>query len=469
MLRLLADGPAHPTRREFLRLGLLGGVGLTTPSLASLPRAMGPGAGKARSVLVVFASGGQSQIDMWDMKPDAPVEVRGVFKPIATSVPGTRVCEHLPRVARLMDRCTLVRSMAHDDLDHGSACYLALTGQFHPRKSSNPPPRPTDYPTLGAIVRRLRPASRLPHSAVHLNAPLLVPEEPSPGQFGGFLGKAYDPLHLGDLRDGAAELRGLEPRDELPAVRLDRRRSLLGNLEDYSRRFEADGPLDLSIRQRQAYQLLSTPACRTAFDLTREPLALRERYGMHRAGQACLLGRRLVEAGVPYVNVFFNVNIRGQDKAPDDADAYGWDTHNDIFESLEDHLLPRFDATFSVLLEDLEARGLLDTTLVICMGEFGRAPRVALEKTFAGSTPGRKHWAACYSLLMAGAGVARGKVLGASDRLGAYPASPSYSPGDVAATVFHALGIDPAGHYRDALDRPYRIAEGKPIAGVYGP
>jgi hypothetical protein len=467
LLRFLADGPGSPTRRELLRLGLLGG-GFTSSAFASAPRSAGPGAGKAKSVLVVFASGGQSQIDLWDMKPLAPAEVRGVFRPVVTSVPGLQICEHLPRVARLMDRCTLVRSMSHDDLDHGSACYLALTGQRHPIKSSNPPPRPTDYPTIGALVRRMRPASRLPYSAVHLNGPLLVPEMVGPGQNGGFLGQAYEPLQLGDLREGAAELRGLEPRDELPAVRLDRRRSLLQNLEHYRRGLDDPGTLDVSARRRQAYELLSTPECRSAFDLTREPLALRRRYGLHRAGQACLLARRLVEAGVPYVTAFFNASIRGQDKAPGDTEAYGWDTHNDIFEALEGHLLPRFDATFSVLLEDLEQRGLLDTTLVVCMGEFGRAPRVALERTFAGSTPGRKHWAACYSLLMAGAGVARGKVLGASDRYGAYPASQSYSPGDVAATIFHALGMDPEGHYRDALDRPIRLAEGRPIWGVYG-
>jgi hypothetical protein len=358
--------------------------------------------------------------------------------------------------------------MSHDDLDHGSACYLALTGQFHPRKSSNPPPRPTDYPTLGALVQRIRPIPRLPHSAIHLNGPLLVPDVPSPGQFGGFLGRGVEPLQLGDVREGVSELRGLEPRDDLPDVRLDRRRSLLRNLEAYRRGLEMDrAALDANIHRRLAYELLAAPECRSAFDLTREPHSIRERYGLHSAGQACLLARRLVEAGVPYINVFFNPSIRGQDHAPDDTDVYGWDTHNDIFEALKDHLLPRFDQTFSVLLEDLEQRGLLDSTLVVCMGEFGRAPIVALEKRFAGSTPGRKHWPACYSIVMAGAGVARGKIVGTSDRLAAYPASASYSPADLAATLFHALGIDPEEHYRDTLDRPIRLTEGRPIRGVY--
>src|SRR5262249_42905404 len=298
--------------------------------------------------------------------------------------------------------------------------------------------------------------------------PLLVPEVVAPGQYGGLLGRAHEPLTLGDVRDGVADLRGLEPRDDLPAVRLDRRRSLLADLgRDQGKAGAgtlAGGP---SGRPEEAQELLASPATRTAFDLSREPLVLRERYGLHRAGQACLLGRRLVEAGVPYVTVFFNPSIRGQDKAPDDTDAYGWDTHNDVFDALKDHLLPRFDATFSTLLEDLEGRGLLDTTLVVCMGEFGRAPLVALEKTFAGSTPGRKHWAATYSIVMAGAGVRGGKVLGASDKRGAYPATVAYSPADVTATLFSALGINPHSHYRDALDRPFPVADGKVIRGVY--
>jgi hypothetical protein len=457
-----------PSRREWLRLSALGGLGLASGSLEASARPSAPGFGKAKSVLIVFASGGQSQIDTWDPKPDAPEEVRGIFRPIATRVTGVRICEHLPKVARIADRYCILRTLSHDDLDHGSACYAALTGRFHARKSSNPPPRPDDQPTMGAIVRRLRPHARLPYSAVHLNGPLLIPEVVGPGQFGGLLGRVHEPLTLGDVRDSAAELRGLAPRDELPAVRLSRRRSLLADLEGYRRKLEADVlSSDVSVRRKQAHDLLSAPGTRAAFDLSHEPLALRERYGLHRAGQACLLGRRLIEAGVPYVLVFFNPSVRGQDKAPDDTDVYGWDTHNDVFDALKDHLLPRFDATFSTLLLDLEQRGLLETTLVVCMGEFGRAPLVALEKTFAGSSPGRKHWAATYSIVMAGARVRGGKVLGASDRRGAYPATVAYGPGDVAATIFSALGVDPHGHYRDALDRPFQVAEGRLIRGVY--
>jgi hypothetical protein len=468
VLRFLADSPGPISRREWLRVGSLGGLGL-----AALPARAGtaptPGFGKARSVLIVFASGGQSQLDTWDPKPAAPAEVRGAFRPIRTTVPGLHVCEHLPHVARLAHLYTVLRSVSHDDLDHGSACYLALTGQFHPRKSSNPPPRPSDYPTLAAVLKRVRPADGLPYTAAHVNGPLLVPDEVSPGQYGGFLGRSSEPLLVGDVTRQAGALRGVGAPPELPPVRLARRRALLRSLEGYRRDLERDpAALGRNALLRQAYDLLAAPHFRRAFDLSREPVALRRRYGLHRSGQACLLGRRLVEAGVPLVTVFFNHTIRGQDHDPGHTDSYGWDTHNDIFEALKIHSLPRFDQSFAALLEDLQARGLLDTTLVVCMGEFGRAPLVAREKRFAGSSPGRKHWAAVYSIVLAGAGVARGAVVGGSDRHGAYPVSHALGPGDVAATLFAALGIDPAGHYHDPHGRPYRIAEGRPIQALYG-
>ncbi|MFO0878061.1 MAG: DUF1501 domain-containing protein [Gemmataceae bacterium] len=462
MLRLFH--PHRLSRREWLWLGALPGLAMPTLRAAPAPS----GVSRARSVLVVFASGGQSQLETWDPKPDAPVEIRGQFGTIPTTVPGTRLGEHLPRLARLAHRYAIVRSMAHDDLDHGSACYLALTGRFHARKSSNPLPRPTDSPALGAIVRRLRRGDRLPYSAVQLNGPLLVPEIPSAGQYGGILGRGHEPLALGDVRDGASELAGLEPRDEIPPVRLDRRRTLLQHLEQFARALERDrAALDHDVRRRQAYELMASPSTRALFDLSREAHSVRERYGLHRAGQACLLARRLVEAGVPHITVFFNPSVRGQDKHPDQTDAYGWDTHNDIFEALRDHLLPRFDQTFSVLLEDLRERGLLESTLVLCQGEFGRAPLVAVERNFAGTTPGRKHWAGCYSLVAAGAGVVPGKVVGVSDRHAAYPVTPAFSPADLAATQFAALGIDPHGHFFDTLDRPIVISEGDPIRALY--
>jgi hypothetical protein len=464
VLRFLLD------RREWLRVGGLAGLGLLAGPRrlpAAAPQAP-PGFGKAKSVLLVFTGGGQSQLDTWDPKPDAPEEIRGAFRPIATSVPGTFVCEHVPRLAALAHLYTVVRSVSHDDTDHGSACYLALTGRFHERKSSNPLPRPTDHPTFGAALQRVRPPGRLPYSAVHVNGPVLAPLVPAPGQTAGLLGRGCDPLALGDVTAEAVPL-DLDPPPELPPVRLDGRRALREALEDGRKGLERDrAALEMNALYGQAYELLSAPRFRRAFDLGREPEAVRERYGRHRSGQACLLARRLVEAEVPYVAVMWNHCIRGQDQAPDRTDAYGWDTHNDIFASLADHLLPRFDASFAALLEDLAQRGLLETTLVVCMGEFGRAPKVAKEPTFAGEAPGRKHWAAVYSVVLAGAGVARGGVYGASDRVGAYPAARPVGPWDVTATLFSALGVDPAGHFTDPEGQPHSLAVGEPIAGLYG-
>jgi hypothetical protein len=297
----------------------------------------------------------------------------------------------------------------------------------------------------------------------------LVPEVPAPGQYAGLLGRPCEPLLLGDVTEEPTALGGLDPLPELPPVRAEARRSLLQTLEAYNRRLgQNQALLDMDAEYRRAYELLSSRSFRRAFDLGQEALAVRERYGRNRSGQACLLARRLVEAGVPWITVIWNHSNRGQDRAPGQTDWYGWDTHNDIFEALEEHLLPRFDQSFSALLEDLEQRGLLDQTLVVCMGEFGREPRVAREARFAGTTPGRRHWAAVYSLVMAGAGVTRGGVVGASDRIAAYPQTPPVGPWDVAATMFAALGIDPGAHYQDVTGQPRQLSTGQPIRALYG-
>lgn len=469
------------SRREWLRIGGLASLGACSAALspggtlsqnlawgAERTSRRSPGFGRARSVIFVYASGGQSQLDLWDPKPAAPREIRGEFAPIATSTPGTFVCEHMPQLARLAHRYAIVRSLSHDDLDHGTAGYLTLTGRFHAQKSANPPPRPTDEPTYGAVLKRARPVNRFPYEAIHLNGPALVPQRVGPGQDGGFLGREYEPLVIGDVTQSRAAVEGLDPLEDLPAVRLSARQNLKQALESCCKQFESNrAMLDMNQHYAHAFELLSSPSCREAFDLSAEPEAVRRRYGLNRSGQACLLARRLVEAGVPWITVIWNHSNRGQDKAPDDIDAYGWDTHNDIFKALGEYLLPRFDQGFSALLEDLDERGLLDETLVVCLGEFGRAPLVALEKNFAGSTPGRKHWASVYSGVLAGAGVTGGAVYGESDKTGAHPVADRVGPWDVAATMFSALGIDPAGHYTDSLGRPLPITVGRPIDGLY--
>jgi hypothetical protein len=476
MLRFLCDERRHDgalTRREWLRVGGFAGLGALAggkaPAADTNQSPRDAGFGRARSVLLIFTGGGVSQLDTFDPKPDAPVEIRGEFNTIPTAAPGTRVCEHLPQLARLTNRFALIRSVSHDDTDHGSACYLALSGQFHARKSSNPPILPTDFPTYGAILRRMRPTDRFPYTAVHVNAPLLAPVEPSPGQFGGFLGRTNEPLLLGDITDRERMLSGLEPRPDVPAIRMEARRSLLHSLDRQAAGWRTDPVLlERNHLYRQALEFLDSPRYRQVFDLEREPAGVRARYGPNRSGQACLLGRRLIEAGVPWVTVMWNHMIRGQDVPEAPEEEFGWDTHNDIFPTLKDHLLPRFDCNVSALLDDLQQRGLLDTTLVVCMGEFGRAPRIALEPGFAGRIPGRKHWAGAYSILLAGAGVTGGAVIGSSDRIAAYPSTSPFSPRDIAATMFAALGIDPEAHYHDLANRPYAVSPGRPIAELWG-
>ena len=276
-------------RREWLRIGTLAGMGLAARSRS---RADGPlaasvtknterpaGFGRARSVIVLCASGGQSQLETWDPKPDAPAEIRGEFSSISTSVAGVRVCEHLPQIARLANQFTIIRSMSHDDLDHGSALYLSLTGQFHPRKSSNFPPRSDDAPALGAILQRIRPTNRFPYTAINLNGPVLIPDVPSPGQYGGFLGRSFEPMTIGDVTDQSTIFDGLEPHLDLPPKRQAARTTLLNAIDRSRHQFEVDrSAMAMSELYRQAYSLLESPQCRQAFDLTQESDRVRDRF-----------------------------------------------------------------------------------------------------------------------------------------------------------------------------------------------
>ncbi|MSR32123.1 MAG: DUF1501 domain-containing protein [Gemmataceae bacterium] len=460
MLPLIRE--KRTSRRGFLGLGI--------PGLAAWANALGAspsGKGRAKSVLVVFCGGGQSQLEMWDPKPNAPEEIRGAFSSILTRTPGVRFGEHLPMVAAQSHRFSVLRSVTHDDLDHGSACYLSLTGHFHPRKSSNPPPRPDDPPTLASLYRRIRPGGPFGFSSTHINGPLFVPDEPGPGQNGGTLGRVFDPLQV-DPVNPELSLPALTFNQDLPFLRFQSRRQLLHTLDKPRQLWDSRAAVrDFNGQTEQAFELLGKPGVRDAFDLSKEPVKVRERYGKHRNGQACLLARRLVEREMPWVTVFWNPNIRGQDNFPDETDEYGWDTHNDIFEAMKVHLLPRFDQSFSALLEDLDERGLLATTLVLCLGEFGRAPLVALEPRFKGATPGRKHWAQAYSVVFAGAGVKRGAVVGATDRRAGSPVEYPVTPPDLAATLFDSLGIAPDAHFYDLLNKPQALTTGKVIHGLF--
>lgn len=459
-------------RRDLLSFAgqgaLAGAFGGLAAAAETTNAALLPGFGRAKSVIVVFTSGGQSQHETWDPKPEAPAQIRGEFRPIDSRVPGLLLGEHMPRIAQVADRFTVVRSMSHEDLDHGSAVYLMFTGQYHARRSSNPQATPLDLPCYSSVYHRLRPRAPFVYPAMHVNGPALTPRFAGAGQFAGLLGRDFEPFVVGDVTTRHEVIPALAPQADLPSVRLHRRQTLLSSIEHARRHFERNRAIgDMQTLYRQAFEMLDRPATRHAFDLSREPDSLRDRYGRNRSGQACLLARRLVEAGVPLVTVVWNHSNRGQDIDPTATDLYGWDTHNDIFPALRDHLLPRFDLSFSALIEDLDARGLLDETLVLCLGEFGRAPLVKKEPGFAGESAGRKHWAGVYSMVAAGAGVHRGSILGESDSRGAYPRSAKYGPWDATATLFSALGIHPAGHFKDPAGRPYPISTGRVISGLY--
>jgi Protein of unknown function (DUF1501) len=455
------------SRRGLLQFG--GGLlGLTLGGLERA-RAAAPVATTKRPIkacILVFYYGGPSHIDTYDLKPNAPREVRGEFNAIATRVPGLQVCEHLPHMARVMDRVALVRSVTHAASLHDSASIHALTGRpldGPDRELFNPLPQ--FFPSHGSAVTALRPPNRGPVPYAALPFPFRNVHE-VPCQGGGFLGARFDPLQIeGDpaARKYRAEL--LQPVADLVGPRLDVRRTLLAELD------RTPSGLLSEYRER-AYTLLDSEALRRALDLTQEPWSVRDRYGFgpdpvavgegggggngaemgvgqQLRGQNLLLARRLVEAGVPFVNVY-DFRQQGQN----------WDAHFKCANQHKKHLLPPADRALSALIEDLDQRGLLETTLVVAMGEFGRTPKINGEG-------GRDHWPHCYTVVLAGGGVSGGAVYGASDRFGAYPASDPVTPGDLAATIFWRFGLDPATEIRDQTGRPHRLAAGEPIRRLF--
>lgn len=444
-------------RRRFLQFAAAGGLGLSLPRLFQAEAAQAaaaplPRSARIRSCIMLYYYGGPSHLDTYDLKPDAPAEVRGSFKSIATSAPGVTVCEHLPQTARVMHRVAVVRSFHHPMRNHNSAAVEALCGRTPVKGDlellANDPT--VDFPCYGAALSRLSHGSRdiPPHIALpHVMHNVVV----LPGQTAGFLGAAHNPFQVTqdpsnpNFRVGELELPG-----DLSPERLEDREQLLASIGAGNSATVANRA-PLNVYQQRAFHLLRSEEVRRGFDLKSESEATRDRYGRHKLGQSLLLARRLVEAGVQFVNV--NDKIHNGQLA-------NWDSHQDNFPRLKDDLLPPADQAFSALIEDLEARGLLDTTLVVALAEFGRTPRI-------NASGGRDHWPDCYSILLAGGGIRGGTLYGTSDKLGAYPDSDPVTPGDLAATIFSAFGIDPATEVRDALGRPYRIAEGRPLEALF--
>jgi hypothetical protein len=475
--RLCCDGV---TRRETLKAGalsLLGGF-FNLPSLLALEQAARarPARGKAKSVILLYLQGGPATQDMFDLKPDAPVGIKSEFKPIATSAPGVAVCEHLPKTARWMHRNVVVRSVYHKGGCHNNL--PMYTGYDVPPPDDSP--RDTDPPSMGSVclyqehqAGRGRKPGELPRY-VYLPCPLGWGEaRRKPGPGGGFLGQGYDPLYTEctayldrpmKKSDDMQVVRG-EPlfKDlELPeGVTLDRlsgRRGLLRQFDDQLRRAEAKPGLDgYTGKQKLAFDLLTSARIREAFDLSREPDRVRERYGKTLFGNSTLLARRLVERGVRFVNVSWD-NFRERFEFPPSNQV--WDTHERNFPILKENHLPNFDWTYSALLEDLSLRGLLDETLVVVMGEMGRTPKI-------NGNGGRDHWTFCYSVLLAGAGVRGGSVYGASDAHAAYVKDKPVRIRDLCATIYHCLGIDPETMVRDHGGRPIPVAHGgRPLEAI---
>jgi uncharacterized protein (DUF1501 family) len=449
--------PAPMGRREFLRAGALPLVGLGLPRLlASQPTAKP----RAKACIVLFMWGGPAHQDTWDMKPDAPAEYRGEFRPIPTRVPGLHICEHLPRLARHADKLALLRAMTHDDVNHTTSTSFLLTGRGLDRPGQS---LHEDWPSYGAVLSRLgRGKGPLPPfvsmmpKVVTNGAPRFV--EQSHGQGAGWLGPVFDPLRIDDDASAPGYRVGeFSLRAEVPQTRTHRRRNLLGRLDAQRRKIEADLAA-ADAHQRRAFDLLSNRKAVEAFDLTKEPMPVRERYGLNIHGQAVLQARRLVEAGVPLVTVFW------QNDGITNVSVY-WDTHSRNFIDLKTRLCPVTDQAFTALIEDLGARGLLDETLIVWTGEMGRTPRVgqSVPGGAGAGRDGRDHWAKVFTTVLCGGGVKGGVVHGSSDKYAAYPATNPTTPADLAATVYHLLGVDPRTQLTDRLNRPMTLCEGEPI------
>jgi Protein of unknown function (DUF1501) len=432
------------SRREMIQIGGISLLGLELPQLLQADTVQKKTGGRkhADSCILLFLNGGPSHLDMWDMKPDAPKEVRGEFKPIASSVPGVQLSEHLPRLARSLHHCTLVRSVRHGvNNSHAAAVYAGLTG--HDRGELGGGAKPTDYPAIGSVIALQRPprTSVVPYVAL----PYITKEgaggPPQPGFFGGWLGRRLDPLWV--LRDPNAPGFGmpeLSPRQDLSADRLKDRRALVSSFERGTPGQDLDGV------RAKAFDMLTGTATQKAFRLDEEAAKVRDAYGRNIYGQSVLLSRRLIEAGTRVACISW---------APD-ANAT-WDTHGGNFAKLKSQLLPQLDMALSSLLGDLADRGMLERTLVAVMGEFGRTPKV-------NGGAGRDHWNFCYGLMLAGGGIKGGYVHGSSDRIGAYPSRNPVSPADVIATIYHALGIPADLELRDRLNRPFSLVPwGAPI------
>jgi uncharacterized protein (DUF1501 family) len=471
----VAWGAHYPVdRRTFLVAGGLGLFGTNLATAAAYNPASPGRRRTAASAIMIWLSGGASHIDTWDLKPDAPAEYRGLFRPVATSAPGVTLCEHLPHLARQAHHLAVVRSLGDHGRgtgDHHAGYYYNLTGHapdrtFHQLLNARTP-YPTDWPSLASVVALKRPPHPFLPSAITLPGKEGAPEYTRPGQFAARLGIEYDPLFVDGTREHPLDFTApaLSLSGDVAADRLLDRRGLLDAI-DGARRLAAESAAarDYGKQQHRAFTLLASRQTRAAFDLRAEPEAVRAAYGPGVNAMSMLLARRLVEAGVPFVTVFWK-----GDKELDKLckSGGGWDTHGNNFGCLKDRLLPEFDRPFAALLDDLHQRGLLETTLVLVTSEMGRKPKVGDPRSGGPGGAGRDHWTACMSVLLAGGGIRGGQIYGASDRCAEYPADNPVAPEHIARTVFHALGIDDLTA-TDREGRPFHLMEeGRPLTELF--
>ncbi|MEW6302573.1 MAG: DUF1501 domain-containing protein [Verrucomicrobiota bacterium] len=452
---------ARFSRRHALKVGGLGLLGLTMPGwlqAAAAAKKKGPKA-RAKSVVFLFQFGGPSHVDMFDRKPNAPEGVRGPLKAIPSSVPGLHLCEGLERLAKVMDKVTLIRSMHHTMKNHNSASYYALTGHAPPLDDIRLRDSLDLFPAYGSVVDKLAPVrSEMPTT---ISYPYVISDgSVTPGQHASFLGKAHDPfLFTEDPNSPNFNLPELTLPANLTFERLQQRRELQKLVDAQSRLLDISATAQgLDEYYEKALAMLHSTQLRDAFNLSAESPEMRDAYGRHTYGQSLLLARRLVEAGSKFVTVYFSSNIGGRSDT-----SGGWDTHGfdntRMYPIIQKYHLPVTDQTLPTFLNDLEQRGLLDSTLVVWMGEFGRTPVI-------NKNASRDHWPQCYTTLLAGGGVKRGFIYGASDKTGSYPAENPVSPDDLAATMYYLLGIDPHTEVHDANKRPLQISFGKPVMGV---
>ena len=453
-------GPAL-SRRAALKIGGAGMLGLNmTHVLKQQAQAASGPPPKARSVIFLYQFGGPTHIDTFDLKPTAPEGIRGPFGSIATSVPGVRVCEHLPKTAKVLDKVCQIRSMHHEMKNHNSASYYALTGHAPPVDDIRLRDSLELFPAYGSMVDHLAPNQN--EMPTFVAFPYVIRDGAvTPGQHASFLGKKHDPLLITQSPNSENfRLPELSLPQNLSIDRLHNRRAIQQLIDGRLSELEAAGPSSaISAYYDRALAMLSSERVRNAFDLSQEPDKVRDAYGRTTYGQSCLLARRLVEAGVKFINVYFAESIGGQSTT-----SGGWDTHgfNDtrMYPIIEKYHLPMTEQTLPTLLNDLDDRGLLDETLVVWMGEFGRTPKI-------NPNVSRDHWPQCYTVLLAGGGVKRGYVYGASDRNASYPDRDGVRPEDLTATMFHLLGMDYKAEVYDAANRPLPIAPGRPIYDIF--